>query len=99
MCLGVPGCVVEWVDRDPTFAKAKIEFGGVARVCSMACVPDAMIGDYVVVHAGIAISKIDEAAAKLAREELSSMGLSEELEEIRLSDATGTNVFDSESPL
>ena len=96
MCLGVPGCVVEWVDRDPTFAKAKIEFGGVARVCSMACVPDANVGDYVVVHAGIAISKIDEAAAKLAREELNGLGLSEELDEIRSSDADLEQRTDSE---
>ncbi|MFY9253106.1 MAG: HypC/HybG/HupF family hydrogenase formation chaperone [Fuerstiella sp.] len=83
MCLGVPGRVVEWVDRDPTFAKAKIEFGGVARVCSMACVPDAEVGEYVVVHAGIAISRIDEVAARLALEELKEFGLAEELEEIR----------------
>ena len=83
MCLGVPGRVVEWVDRDPTFAKAKIEFGGVARVCSMACVPDAEVGEYVVVHAGIAISRIDEAAARLALEDLKEFGLAEELEEIK----------------
>lgn len=86
MCLGVPGRVMEWVDRDPTFAKAKIEFGGVSRVCSMACVPDAEVGEYVVVHAGIAISKIDETAAKLALEELRNFGLAEELDEIRNSE-------------
>ena len=86
MCLGVPGRVVEWVDRNPTFAKAKIEFGGVARVCSMACVPDAEVGEYVIIHAGIAISKIDEAAAKLALEELRNFGLADELEEIKNSE-------------
>ena len=83
MCLGVPGRVVEWVDRDPTFPKAKIEFGGVARVCSMACVPDVEVGQYVVVHAGIAISRIDETAARLALEELRHFGLADELEDIR----------------
>jgi hydrogenase expression/formation protein HypC len=85
MCLGVPGRVVEWVDRTPTFAKAKIEFGGIARVCSMACVPDAEVGQYVVVHAGIAISRIDETAAKLALKELRNFGLAEELAEIKQS--------------
>jgi hydrogenase expression/formation protein HypC len=74
---------VEWVNRDPTFASAKIEFAGVSRVCSLACVPDAKPGDYVVVHAGIAISRIDEAAARQALEELRHMGLAEELAEMQ----------------
>lgn len=83
MCLAVPGCVVEWIDRDPTFATARIEFGGVTRVCSMACVPDAAVGQYVLVHAGIAISRMNETAAKLALEDLNRLELSEELEHIR----------------
>ena len=83
MCLGVPGRVAEWIDRDPVFASAKIEFAGVSRVCSMACVPDAQIGDYVVVHAGIAISRIDENAARRALEDLQTMGLTEELDELQ----------------
>lgn len=83
MCLGVPGRVVQWIDHDPTFAKAKIEFGGVGRNCSMACVPDAVVGDYVVVHAGIAISRIDETAARQALHELETMGLAEELAEMQ----------------
>ena len=82
MCLGVPGRVVEWVHRDPPFAQAKVEFGGVVRACSMACVPDVNVGEYVVVHAGIAISRIDAAAAELAWEQLREFGLNEELEEI-----------------
>ena len=74
MCLGVPGRVVQWLNSDPTFASARVEFGGVARECSMACVPDAAVGDYVVVHAGIAISRIDEAAARRAIQELAAVG-------------------------
>lgn len=70
MCLGVPGRVVEWTSTDPTFASAKIEFAGVARECSMACVPDAKVGDYVVVHAGIAISRINKEAARQTIEDL-----------------------------
>jgi len=85
MCLGVPGKVVEWVTTEPVFASARIEFAGLTRVCSMACVPDAQIGDYVVVHAGIAISRIDEAAAKMALDELQVMDLAEELEQMRQS--------------
>ena len=64
MCLGVPGCVVEWVDRDPTFGRAIIEFGGIRRECQMACVPDAEVGEYVIVHAGIAIARINEQEAQ-----------------------------------
>ena len=85
MCLGVPGRVVEWVTTGPVFASARIEFAGLTRVCSMACVPDAQIGEYVVVHAGIAISRIDEAAAKMALDELQVMDLAEELEQMRQS--------------
>jgi hydrogenase expression/formation protein HypC len=72
MCLGIPGKVVRWLDRDSAFATAEIEFDGLRRTCSMACVPEAQVDDYVIVHAGIAITRIDpiEAArvfAELAR--------------------------------
>ena len=63
MCLGIPGKVVRWVDRTMPFAQAEIEFDGVRRRCSMACVPEANEGDYVIVHAGIAITRIDAAEA------------------------------------
>ncbi len=64
MCLAVPGKVVRWLDRDATFAEAEIEFAGVRRRCHMACVPDAVEGDYVIVHAGIAISRLDAREAE-----------------------------------
>lgn len=59
MCLAVPGQVVEWLERVPPFSSAAVEFGGIRRQVSMECVPEAEIGDYVLVHAGIAISRID----------------------------------------
>ena len=64
MCLGIPGKVVRWLDRDPILAAAEVEFAGISRVCQMACVPEASAGDYVIVHAGVAISRIDPAAAE-----------------------------------
>lgn len=73
MCLGVPGRVVRWVNRDPTFAQAEIEFDGVRRTCQMACAADAELGDYVIVHAGIAISQIDEEEAGRIFEELARL--------------------------
>lgn len=74
MCLGIPGKVIEWIDHDLTFGRAMVEFGGIRRECHMACVPDANIGDYVVVHAGIAISRIDEQAAQRTLQDLASIG-------------------------
>lgn len=78
MCLGIPGQVVEWLDRDPVFGRASIEFDGVRRVCHMACVPDAEPGEFVVVHAGIAISRIDAGAAERLLEELRQLGLDDD---------------------
>lgn len=78
MCLGVPGRVARWIDRDPTFGTAEVEFDGIRRVCQMACVPDAVEGDYVVVHAGIAISKVDRIEAERLIAELERFGLMDE---------------------
>lgn len=64
MCLGVPGKVVRWVDRDPLTGTAEIDFSGVTRHCHMACVPQAQVGDYVLVHAGVALTVIDQDAAR-----------------------------------
>jgi hydrogenase expression/formation protein HypC len=56
MCLGVPGRVVRWLSREELTAEAEIDFGGVRKRCHMACVPEATEGDYVLVHAGIALA-------------------------------------------
>ena len=74
MCLAIPGRVVEWIDRDPTFAQAEVEFDGVRRKCCMACVPEAREGDYVIVHAGVAISRVDEAEAQRTLADLARLG-------------------------
>lgn len=74
MCLGIPGKLVRWIDRSDTFARAEIEFDGVRRVCHMACVPEAELGDYVIVHAGIAISRVDPDEAQRVFDELASLG-------------------------
>ncbi|MCA9054245.1 MAG: HypC/HybG/HupF family hydrogenase formation chaperone [Planctomycetaceae bacterium] len=81
MCLGVPGRVVRWVNQDPLFAAAEVEFAGVRRTCQMACVPEAEVGDYVVVHAGIAISRVDSVEAERSLAELQRLGLIDEPED------------------
>lgn len=64
MCLAIPGKVVDWVEREPPLMMALVEFGGVRRKISLACVPEADVGDFILAHAGVAISCIDEAAAE-----------------------------------
>lgn len=59
MCLGVPGRVHRWLDRSELTAEAEIDFGGVRKRCHMACVPHAVEGDFVLVHAGVALTILD----------------------------------------
>jgi hydrogenase expression/formation protein HypC len=74
MCLGIPGKVVQFTAHEAPYQQAEIEFDGVRRVCHMACVPEAGIGDYVIVHAGIAIARVDEHEALRVFEHLASLG-------------------------
>lgn len=74
MCLGIPGKVVRWINRDSISAQAEIEFAGVRKVCQMACVVDAAEGDYVIVHAGVAITRLDRAEAERTLADLASLG-------------------------
>ena len=77
MCLAIPGKVVAWLQREPPFAQADVEFGGVRRQVCMACVPEAAEGDFVLVHAGIAISRIDPEEAARVLEILEELELVE----------------------
>ena len=74
MCLGVPGRIVHWIDRSPLMAAADIDFGGIRKRCQMACVPEAIEGDYVLVHAGIALTIIDRVEAERVLATLAEMG-------------------------
>lgn len=62
MCLAVPGQVLNI--QDDTLRTATVSFGGVTKSVSLALVPEAGVGDYVIVHVGFAISKLDEEAAR-----------------------------------
>ena len=64
MCLAVPGRVAEWLEPAGVLLQAAIEFDGVRRAVCMACVPEAVVGDYVIVHAGLAICRLDAAEAE-----------------------------------
>jgi hydrogenase expression/formation protein HypC len=63
MCLAIPGKVTSIAGSDPLLRTGKIDFGGVLKEASLAYVPEAIVGDYVLVHAGFAISRLDEEEA------------------------------------
>ena len=77
MCLAVPGQVVEWVDREAPLVMALVEFEGVRRPISLACVPETQIGEYVLAHAGIAISRIDVEEAERIFQSLAELDAAE----------------------
>lgn len=83
MCLGIPGQIVRWINRDPVFAKAEVQFAGVGREVHMACVLDAEVSQYVIVHAGIAICVVNEAEAAKTLFEFERMeALTEDTDEV-----------------
>ncbi|OGB92740.1 MAG: hydrogenase assembly protein HupF [candidate division NC10 bacterium RBG_16_65_8] len=63
MCLAVPGKLVSVSGEDSFQRTGKVSFGGVMKDVSLACLPEAQVGDYVIVHVGMAISRLDEAQA------------------------------------
>ena len=74
MCLAVPGKIESIDGADPIFRAGKVCFGGIVKTVNLACVPDAQTGDYVLVHAGFAISVIDEEEARKTLECLDEIG-------------------------
>jgi len=79
MCLAVPGKVLDVTGDDPFLRTGRVSFGGVVKAVSLACVPDAKVGDYVLVHVGMALSIVDEAEAQEVFRYLEAMGELEEL--------------------
>jgi hydrogenase expression/formation protein HypC len=64
MCLAIPGKIVEITVEDPINRTGRVSFGGVIREVNLSCVPEAKVGDFVIVHVGFAISKVDEQEAQ-----------------------------------
>jgi hydrogenase expression/formation protein HypC len=77
MCLAVPGRVDALEERDGTLM-AEVDFGGVRKDVCCEYVPDIGLGDYVIVHVGFAIQRLDEASALATLAEFESMGILEE---------------------
>lgn len=70
MCLAVPGQVLEVVGDDPFSRVARVAFAGIVKEASLALLPDAKVGDFVLVHAGFAITLLNEAEAQRTLEYL-----------------------------
>ena len=84
MCLGIPAQIVEFVADDEI---AKVEISGVRRNVSVALCPEAGVGDWVLVHVGFALARIDEDEARETLALLAQMGeaYEQELQELRAS--------------
>lgn len=81
MCLAVPGQIVNITDNEPLTRRGKVSFAGIIKEVNLSFVPETDIGDYVMVHVGFAISRVDEKEAEQVFEFLNSMDELGELEE------------------
>jgi hydrogenase expression/formation protein HypC len=82
MCLAIPGKVID-IDTSVQPTMGKVSFGGVQKQVCLEWLPDVMVGDYVVVHVGFAISKMDESEA------LETLRMFEQMGEIADDEAAG----------
>ena len=77
MCLAIPGKILE-IQEQGTLRSARVQFGGIVRQVSLDFVPEAGLGDYVMVHVGFAISRVDPFEADRTYKLLHEMGMLEE---------------------
>jgi hydrogenase expression/formation protein HypC len=80
MCLAVPGKIMTIEECDPLLRRGRVNFGGIVKEVNLGYVPEAKVGDYVIVHVGFAISMVDEEEARRVFEYLREMDELGELE-------------------
>ena len=80
MCLAIPGKIESIQGDDPLTRMGKVNFGGILKDACLAYVPEAKVGDYVIVHVGLALSRLDEEEAHQVFEYLKQM---EDLAELK----------------
>lgn len=73
MCLGIPGKVISIEDNPLGVRMGKVSFGGIVKEVCLAYTPEAQVGDYVIVHVGFAISRLDEEEAQQTLEALAEL--------------------------
>jgi hydrogenase expression/formation protein HypC len=81
MCLAIPGRVLSIDGDDPLLRSGKVDFAGIQKRVNLSYVPEAVVGDYVLVHVGFAISTIDQAEAEQVFAYLKAMGDLADIEE------------------
>jgi hydrogenase expression/formation protein HypC len=81
MCLAIPGKIEIISGDDPLTRMGKVNFGGILKDACLAYVPEARVGDYVIVHVGFALSRVDEDEAQKVFEYLKQMDELAELKE------------------
>ncbi|MBL8138345.1 MAG: HypC/HybG/HupF family hydrogenase formation chaperone [Acidobacteria bacterium] len=82
MCLAVPGRILSIEGDDPVLRAGRVDFAGIVKRVNLSYVPEASVGDYVLVHVGFAISTVDEAEARQVFAYLKEMGDLAEIEEV-----------------
>lgn len=80
MCLAVPGRIIS-IQGDDVLRSGRVNFGGIVKEVNLSYVPEAVVGNYVVVHVGFALSVVDEAEAEQVFAYLRTMGELDELAE------------------
>ena len=83
MCLAIPACVTELLEHD----MAKVEVGGIVKTVSLCLVDDVAVGDYVIVHVGFALSKLEPEEARETLALFAEAGVLEDVSEERAEDA------------
>lgn len=80
MCLAIPGQIVSIADESPATRQGAVDFGGLRKMVNLAFVPEAAVGDFVLVHVGFAIAKVDPREAQRVFEYLRQVDELPELE-------------------
>lgn len=81
MCLAIPGKIQRITGDEPLSRMGKIDFGGIIKEASLAYISEAKVGDYVIVHVGFALSRVDESEAQKIFDYLKQMDELAELKE------------------
>ncbi|MFN8178632.1 MAG: HypC/HybG/HupF family hydrogenase formation chaperone [bacterium] len=89
MCLGIPGQVTRIDEVGSGLTMGTVDFAGVTKEVCLACLPETRIGDWVIVHVGFAITRVDEDEAREVFRILKEMGEIGELDASRPGDPDG----------
>ena len=98
MCLGIPGRLECITNEDPLARSGKVSFGGIQKEVNLAYVPEAIVGDYVIVHVGFAISRVDEKEAMQVFQYLREMDELQELDTPQVNPTDGASPSAGSSP-